>query len=76
MRTGNAILDVIIEVAVIAIAAAIINWILSVIGAPSIILTIIWILALVAILLVLLQLLTGAGGFVGGMRRPGRRPPP
>jgi hypothetical protein len=41
MRTGNAILDVVIEIAVIAIVAALITWILSVIGAPGIVTTII-----------------------------------
>lgn len=67
MRTGNGILDVIIQVAVIVIAAAIIVWILGMVGAPSIVATIIWILALLAILLLVLQL---AGGV--GSRRPPR----
>ena len=75
MRTGNAILDVIIQIAVIAIVAALITWVLNTIGAPAIISTIVWILAVVAIILVLLQLLRG-GAAVGGPRRTGRRPPP
>lgn len=66
MRTGNAILDVVIQIAVVAIVAAIIVWILGMVDAPSIVATIVWVLALVAILLLVLQLLRGAGG-----RRPG-----
>ena len=66
MRTGNGILDVIIQVVVIAIVAAIIVWILGLLDAPSILGTIVWILAALAIIVILLQLLRGVGG----------RPPP
>lgn len=66
MRTGNAIVDVLIQVVVIAVIAAIIVWILGMVDAPSIVATIVWILAALAIVLVLLQLLRGAAG----------RPPP
>jgi hypothetical protein len=59
MRTGNAILDIVIQVAVVAIIAALLVWILGMVGAPSIISTIIWILAVIAIILILLQLLRG-----------------
>ena len=59
IRTGNAIMDVIIQVAVIAIIAAIITWILGALEAPGIIATIIWILALVLIAMVILQLWRG-----------------
>lgn len=65
--TGNPILNVVIQVAVIAIAAAIIVWILGMVDAPSIVATIVWILAALAILVVVLQLLGGVGG-----RRPPR----
>ena len=68
MRTGNAILDVIIQVAVIAIVAAILSWIVSAADAPSIINTIIWILALVAIAVTVLRLVQG-GGTRGGAGR-------
>ena len=61
MRTGNTILDVLIQVAVIAIVAAIVVWILGMVDAPSIVSTIVWILAAVAIIVVVLQLLSGAG---------------
>ncbi len=67
MRTGNAILDVVIQVAVVAIVAAIIVWVLGMLDAPSILATIVWILAALAIVALLLQVLTGAGG-----RRPPR----
>ena len=68
MRTGNAILDVVIQVAVIAIVAAILVWIVGMVNAPAIVGTIIWILAAVAILMVVLQLLSGGVGARG--RRP------
>jgi steroid 5-alpha reductase family enzyme len=61
MRTGNHLLDIILQVAVIAIVAAILAWIVSAVGAPGIITTIIWILALVAIAFVVLQLVQGRG---------------
>ena len=59
MRSGNAILDVVIQVVVIAIIAAIIVWILGMVDAPSIIGTIVWILAALAIVVILLQLVRG-----------------
>ena len=49
MRTGNAILDVLIRVVAIALMAALFVWILGVLDAPSILGTIIWILAVLAI---------------------------
>lgn len=52
-------MDVIVQVAVIAIVAAIITWILGMLEAPGIIATIIWILALVLIAMVVLQLWRG-----------------
>ncbi len=61
MRTGNGILDVVLQIAVIAIVAAIIVWVLGMVDAPSIVATIVWILALVAILAVVLQLVSGRG---------------
>ncbi len=70
MRTGNAILDVVVQVAVIAIVAAVLVWLLQMIGAPSIVMTIVWILAVVAILVAVLQLLSGGIGAGGGRRRP------
>ncbi len=69
MRTGNAIFDVIIEIAVIVIVAALINWVLGLIGAPTIIATIVWILAVVAVIGVLLRLVQG-GGFGGRFGGP------
>ena len=69
MHTGNAILDVIVRIVVIALVAAILVWILNMVGAPSIVTTIIWILALLAIVVVLFQLLSGSAG-VGRGRRP------
>ena len=75
MHTGNAILDVIVRIVVIVLVAAILVWILNMVGAPSIVTTIIWILALLAIVVVLFQLLSGGTG-VGRRRRPrgGRAP--
>ena len=70
-RTGNEVLDILIQVAGIAIIAAILTWILSALGAPGIISTIIWILAVVAIAYVVIQLMQGRGS--GGT--PGRRAP-
>ena len=49
MRTGNAILDVLIRVIAIALMAALLVWILGVLDAPRILGTIIGILALLAI---------------------------
>ncbi len=71
MRTGNALLDVLIQVVAIALIAAILVWILGVLDAPGIIATIIWVLALLAIVVVLFQTFSGPSGL-----RPGRRPPP
>jgi hypothetical protein len=71
MRTGNEVLDIIIQVAGIAILAAILTWILSALGAPGVISTIIWILALLAIAYVVIQMLKGRG--TDGT--PGRRAP-
>ena len=73
MHTGNAILDVIVRIVVIALVAAILVWILSMVGAPSIVTTIIWILALLAIVVVLFQLLSGGAGVGRGRRPPGGR---
>jgi hypothetical protein len=73
MRTGNAILDVVVQIVVIAVIAAIVVWILSAVDAPTIIGTIVWILAALAIIVILLQLLRGvgaAGGVGGRHRRP------
>jgi hypothetical protein len=64
---------VLVKVVVIAIVAAILVWVLSMIGAPSIVGTIVWILALLAIVLVLLQLVQGGGVGAGG--GAGRRRP-
>ena len=72
MRSGNAILNVVVQVAVIAIVAALLVWVLNMVGAPSIVMTIVWILAVVAILVAVLQLLSGGIG-AGGCRR-GPRP--
>ena len=71
MRTGNEALDILIQVAVIAIVAAILTWILGELDAPGIISTIVWILALLAIAYVVIQLLQGRGR--GGT--PGGGPP-
>ena len=66
MRTGNAILDVLIRVVAIGLMAALLVWILGVLNAPSILGTIIWILAVLAIVALI------AGNFYfGGMRVPG-----
>jgi hypothetical protein len=73
MRTGNALIDVILEIAVIAIVAAVVTWILGAVGAPGIIVTIVWILALVAILMVVIQLVQGGGLAAGPRRAPRRR---
>jgi hypothetical protein len=67
MRTGNVILDVIIQIVLIAIAAAIAVWVLGLVGAPAILTTVVWVLAAVAILLALLSLIRGRGGH--GRRR-------
>ena len=69
MRTGNAILDVVVQVVVIAVVAAILVWILGAVDAPGIIATIVWILAALAIVLVLLQLLRGVDTRPGAGRR-------
>ncbi len=61
MRTGNAIVNVIIEIVVIALVAAIAVWVLGMVNAPPIIGTIIWVLAALAIVMVLLQLLRAGG---------------
>ena len=73
MHTGNAILDVIVRIVVIALVAAILVWILNMVGAPSIVTTIIWILALLAIVVVLFQLLSGGASVGRGRRPPGGR---
>ncbi len=70
MRSGNAILNVVVQVAVIAIVAALLVWVLNMVGAPSIVMTIVWILAVVAILVAVLQLLSGGIGAGGGRRGP------
>ncbi len=70
MRSGNAILNVVVQVAVIAIVAALLVWVLNMVGAPPVVMTIVWILAVVAILVVVLQLLSGGIGARGGHRRP------
>jgi hypothetical protein len=69
MRTGNSILDVLVEAAVIVIVAALLVWILGLVGAPTIIGTIIWILAVLAVIVVLLRLVRG-GGFGGPRSGP------
>jgi hypothetical protein len=62
LRTGNAILDVLVRVVAIALITAIIVWMLGVLDAPMIVGTIIWILALLAIAAVILPLaLRGLG---------------
>jgi len=68
VRTGNAILDVLVRVVAIALIAAIIVWILGVLNAPSIVGTIIWILALLAMAAVIFPLVTGGAG----LERDGR----
>jgi hypothetical protein len=75
MRTGNTILDVILEIAVIVIVAALINWVLGLVGAPSIVATIVWILAVVAVIGVLLRVFQGGGVGTrfGGPRRGAAR---
>ena len=70
MRSGNAILDVVVQVAVIAIVAALLVWVLNMVGAPPVVMTIVWILAVVAILVAVLQLLSGGIGARGGRRGP------
>jgi hypothetical protein len=65
VRTGNAILDVLIRAVAIALMAALIVWILGVIDAPSIVATIIWILAL----LLIVASIAGAV-FFGRIRMP------
>ena len=73
MRTGNTLVDAIIQVAVIAVVAAIVSWIVSAIGAPAIISTVVWIIALAAILIVVVGLARGAD--IGARHRgPTRRP--
>jgi hypothetical protein len=67
MRTGNIILDVIIQIVLIAIAAAIAVWVLGLVGAPAILTTVVWVLAAVAVLFVVLSLIRGGGGH--GRRR-------
>ncbi len=62
MRTGNAILDVLVRVVAIALIAAIIVWILGVLHAPTIVGTIIWILALLLIAAVIFPLVMGGSG--------------
>src|SRR5215210_8669860 len=56
LRTGNAILDVVVRVVAIALITAIIVWILGVLNAPQIVGTIIWILALLLVASVLFPL--------------------
>jgi hypothetical protein len=65
VRTGNAILDVLIRVVAIALMAALLVWILGVLDAPSILGTIIWIVAVLAIVAVI----AGAAYF-GRIRMP------
>jgi len=59
MRTGNVIVDVIIQIVLIAIAAATVVWVLGLVGAPAILTTVVWVLAAVAVLLALLSLIRG-----------------
>ena len=63
LRTGNAIFDVLIRVAAIALITAIIVWILGILDAPGIVGTIIWILALLAMAAVIFPLVVSGGGF-------------
>jgi len=57
MRTGNVIIDVILQIVLIAIVAAIAVWVLGLVGAPAILTTVVWVLAAVAILFVVLSLI-------------------
>ncbi len=75
MRTGNALVDVIIEIVVIVLVAAIVVWILSAVGAPGIVSTIVWVLAALAVVLVLLRLLRMGGAGMEGRGRMRRRAP-
>ncbi len=68
MRTGSSIVNVIIQVVVVALVAAILVWILGAVGAPSILMTVVWILAAVVVVVLLLGLVRSEG--LGG---PGRR---
>jgi hypothetical protein len=69
LRTGNAILDVVVRVVVIALITAIVVWILRVLNAPQIVGTIIWILALLLIAAVLFPLVL-QGASQGQERAP------
>jgi hypothetical protein len=83
----NAIIDLLVQVVAIALITAILSWILGVLGAPDIMATIIWILALLAILIIVFQALSGRTAVGRGRRPPAgdvgdpatrrsRRPPP
>jgi hypothetical protein len=72
MRTGNAILDVLVRVVAIALITAIIVWILGVLHAPTIVGTVIWVLALLVIAGVIFPLVTGGAGL--GRGGPADRP--
>ena len=61
MRTGNVFLDVIIQIVLIAIVAAIVVWFLGLLAAPAILTTVVWVLAAVAILFVVLSLIRRPG---------------
>ena len=69
LRTGSAIFDVLVRAVAIALIAAIVVWILGILDAPSVVGTIIWILALLAIAAVIFPLATG--GAYPGESRPG-----
>ena len=83
LRTGSAIFDVLVRAVAIALIAAIFVWILGILDAPSVVGTIIWILALLAIAAVIFPLAVGgasAGGTSPGADRadptaPGGQPP-
>src|SRR5215210_4427056 len=70
LRTGNAILDVVVRVVAIALITAIIVWILGVLNAPQIVGTIIWILALLLIAAVLFPLVLHGASQGDERRRP------
>ena len=75
LRTGSEIFDVLVRAVAIALIAAIFVWILGLLDAPSVVGTIIWILALLAIVAVIFPL--AVGGASAGETRPGaRRPDP
>jgi len=61
MRTGNVIIDGIIQIVLITIVAAIVVWVLGLLAAPAILTTVVWVLAAVAILFVVLSLIRRPG---------------